>query len=103
MTGDPVYVKLTRPEGYEDACEQIVIEDAEIHPGFMPEPATEEVERLRQEVDELKHDLERHMTHLNEMVNENERLRARGIEDMQFEIRQLRAAIAWALGYSSFR
>ena len=77
MTGDPVYVKLTRPEGYEDACEQIVIEDAEIHPGFMPEPATEEVERLREEVRALEQKrLELNVT-IGERDAEIERLRAR--------------------------
>jgi len=72
MTGDPVYVKLTRPEGYEDVCEQLVIEDAEIHPAFMAEPATEEIERLRDQAEAYRQRAEADMA---EQDREIERLR----------------------------
>ena len=45
-----VYVKLIRPEGYEDVHPDLVIEDAGIKHVFEPEDATGEVGALRQRI-----------------------------------------------------
>ena len=45
---DPVYVRIERPEGYEDVCSELVIEDAIQHTAFTIADATAEVERLRE-------------------------------------------------------
>jgi hypothetical protein len=42
-----IYVKLTRPEDYDDVHPDLVIEDACINPAFEPENVTDEVEALR--------------------------------------------------------
>jgi hypothetical protein len=47
-----IYVKLTRPEGYEDVHPDLVIEDAGIKHVFKPEDATGEVDALRQRINE---------------------------------------------------
>ena len=44
-----IYVKLTRPEGYEDIHPDLVIEDAGIKHVFEPEDVTGEVESLKAE------------------------------------------------------
>lgn len=33
----PVYIKLHRPEGYEDVHPDLVLQDAHVHPAFQPE------------------------------------------------------------------
>ena len=38
-----VYVRLTRPEGYEGVCNDLVIEDAGINAAFAPEDFTDQV------------------------------------------------------------
>ena len=48
-----VYVKLTRPEGYEDVCDELVIEDAHIHEAFQPEDATPEIGQYRDALYEI--------------------------------------------------
>jgi hypothetical protein len=50
ITPGSVYVKLTRPEGYEDVAPELVLEDAGMHPAFSPEDVTAEIERLRAQV-----------------------------------------------------
>lgn len=45
---DPVYVRIERPEGYEDVCSELVIEDAIPSTAFHIADATAEVARLRE-------------------------------------------------------
>jgi hypothetical protein len=47
----------------------------DLHPGICLE-AADELERLRKEVSELRHDIDRHLTICSELATENERLRA---------------------------
>lgn len=42
----PVYVRLKRPDGYEDVHPQLLIEDANINPAFEPEDVTAEIAAL---------------------------------------------------------
>lgn len=50
---NPVYVKLTRPEGYDDVCDELVVEDASIHPAFLAEPVTDEIAHLRSALEQI--------------------------------------------------
>ena len=49
-----IYVRLSRPEGYENVHPDLVVEDAQIDPAFAPLVVTDEIERLRTEVCRLK-------------------------------------------------
>ena len=44
-----IYVRLSRPEGYENVHPDLVVEDAQIDPAFAPLVVTDEIERLRAE------------------------------------------------------
>lgn len=46
-----VYVRLLRPEGYEDVCNTLVIEDADISAAFKPEDFTDQVVASMQTAD----------------------------------------------------
>ena len=50
---DPVYVRIERPEGYEDVCSELVIEDAIPSTAFHIADATAEVARLREALKEI--------------------------------------------------
>ena len=50
---DPVYVRIERPEGYEDVCSELVIEDAIPSTAFHIADATAEVARLRKALKEI--------------------------------------------------
>lgn len=65
-----IYVRLSRPEGYENVHPDLVVEDAQIDPAFAPLVVTDEIERLRaelagqrdgeaQEIVTLRHTLDR--------------------------------------------
>ena len=45
-----IYVRLSRPEGYENVHPDLVVEDAQIDPAFAPLVVTDEIERLRAEL-----------------------------------------------------
>lgn len=42
-----IYMRLERPEGYEDVAAELVIEDAGVKAAFCPTDATAEVQALR--------------------------------------------------------
>ena len=48
-----IYIKMIRPENYEDVCNELVIEDMHIHPDFQIEDVTQEIIVLRAEVEGL--------------------------------------------------
>lgn len=44
---DPVYVRIDRPEGYEDVHPTLLIEDAIPNPAWQAEDVTEEIAHLK--------------------------------------------------------
>lgn len=89
-----VYVKLIRPEDYEDVDESLLLEDAHVHPEFQPEVVTAEVVALREQRDELLAALERAERKLSAYVGV-----CRGDKELTDSILPLaRAAIAKAKG-----
>ena len=61
-----IYVKLTRPEDYDDVHPDLVIEDACINPVFEPENVTDEAEALHNLLREMGCALEATLSMMDE-------------------------------------
>ena len=73
MTGY-VYVRLTRPDGYENVCNELVIEDAKINPAFEPEDFTDQVVASMQTADlngDLAEDVQREIERQREVIRKS--------------------------------